>query len=90
MAPSTKLDEKLEGANNFQAWKYRVMLILKENDLEDFVKEEVPEPDEDEAKAKYKKNLVKVNIIIADSIKDHLIPHVSSLTTPKQMFDALY
>ena len=27
--------------------------------------------------------------IIADSIKDHLIPQVSSLETPKQMFDAL-
>ena len=27
--------------------------------------------------------------IIADSIKDHLIPQVSSLKTPKEMFDAL-
>ena len=27
--------------------------------------------------------------IIADSIKDHLIPQVSSLKTPKAMFDAL-
>jgi hypothetical protein len=45
MAPSTKLDEKLEGVDNFRAWKYRVMLILEENDLEDFVKEEVLEPD---------------------------------------------
>jgi hypothetical protein len=88
MAPSTKLDEKLEGVDNFRAWKYIVMLILEENNLEDFVKE-VPKPNEDEAKAKYKKNLVKAKRIIADSIKDHFIPHVSSLTTPKQMFDAL-
>ena len=27
--------------------------------------------------------------IIVDSIKDHLIPQVSSLKTPKAMFDAL-
>ena len=27
--------------------------------------------------------------IIADSIKDHLIPKVSSKKTPKQMYDAL-
>ena len=33
MTISTKLDEKLEGANNFRAWKYRVMLILEEHDL---------------------------------------------------------
>ena len=27
--------------------------------------------------------------IIVDSIKDHLIPQVSSLKTPKEMFEAL-
>ena len=27
--------------------------------------------------------------IIADSIKDHLIPQVSSKETPKQMYDSL-
>jgi hypothetical protein len=89
MTSSTKLDEKLEGIDNFRAWKYRVMLILEENDLEGFVKEEVPKPEEDVAKEKYKKNLIKAKRIIVDSIKDHLIPHVSSLTTPKKMFDAL-
>ena len=83
MTSSTKLDEKLEGADNFWAWKYRVMLILEENDLEGFVEEDIPKPEGDEAKAKHKKSMVKEKIIIADSIKDHLIPHVSSLKTPK-------
>jgi hypothetical protein len=59
MTISTKLDEKLEGVDNFQTWKYRVMLILEKNDLEGFIEEDVAEPKEDEAKAKYKKNLVK-------------------------------
>ena len=43
----------------------------------------------DEAKALHKKNLIKAKRIIVDSIKDHLIPRVSSLKTPKAMFDAL-
>ena len=34
-------------------------------------------------------NLVKAKRIIANSIRDHLIPHVSSLKTPKEVFDAL-
>jgi hypothetical protein len=89
MAPNTNLYEKLDVDDNFRAWKYRVMLILEDNDLEDFIKEEVPEPDEVDEKEKYKKNLVKAKIIIVDSIKDHLIPHVSSLTTPKKFFYAL-
>ena len=33
--------------------------------------------------------MVKAKRIIAYSIKDHLIPHVFSLKTPKDMFDAL-
>ena len=33
--------------------------------------------------------MVVAKRIIADSIKDHLIPQVSSLKTPKAMFDAL-
>lgn len=89
MTISTKLDEKLEDVDNFWAWKYRVILVLEENDLEGFIEANIPEPDWDEDKEKYKKSLVKAKRIIADSIKDHLIPHVSSLKTPKQMFDAL-
>ena len=49
----------------------------------------IPEPEGDENKKKHKKSLVKAKKIIADSIKDHMIPHVSSLKTPKQMFDGL-
>ena len=83
MTSDTKLDEKLEGVDNFRAWKYRVMLIFEENDLEGSIEEEVSEPEGDEAKEKYKKNMLKAKIIITNSINDHLIPHVSSLKTPK-------
>ena len=37
----------------------------------------------------HKNKLVMEKKIIADSIKDHHIPQVSSLKTPKAMFDAL-
>src|SRR5713226_1844800 len=40
-------------------------------------------------KALHKKNLVKAKKIIVDSIMDHLVPQVSSLKTPKEMFDSL-
>ena len=60
----------------FQAWKYRISLVLEENELDTYISGEVPIPEGDEAKARDKR-------IIADSIKDHLIPHVSSLKTSK-------
>jgi hypothetical protein len=62
---------------------------LEENDLEYFIKDKVPELDKDEANEKHKNNLLKVKRIIVDFIKDHLIPHVSSLTIPNKMFNAL-
>ena len=65
------------------------MLILEDNDIEGFINEEVEKLEEDEAKAKHKKDMIKLKRIIIDSIKDHLIPQVSSKNTPKEMFDAL-
>ena len=64
----TKLDENLEGANNFRAWKYRISLVVEENELDSYIQEEVPVPEGDESKALHKKNLVMAKRIIEDSI----------------------
>ena len=89
MPHHTNLDENIEGVDNFWAWKYRISLVLEENELDSYINEEVLVPEEDEAKALHKKKLVMEKRIIADSIKDHLIPQVSYLKTPKERFDAL-
>ena len=45
MAPSTnKLEDKLEGIGNSREWKYRIGLILRENDLEKYINIEFVEP----------------------------------------------
>ena len=83
MSHHTKIDENIEKANNFRAQKYRISLILEENELDSYIHEEVPVPEGDEANALHKKKLIMEKSIISDSIKDHLIPQVSSLKTPK-------
>ena len=90
MAPSTKLEDKIEGIENYRAWKYMIGLFLIENDLDKYIKEEVAEPEEDEAKEKHKKDLIREMRIIVDSIKDHLIPQVLSKETPKEMYYVSY
>ena len=70
MTNSTKLDENIEGAEKFRAWKYKIMLILEEHDLDGFIKEDAKEPEGEEEKAKHKKDMIKVKMIIARSIKD--------------------
>ena len=52
MTINAKLDEKLEEVDNFRAWKYRVMLILEENNLQVFIEEDIPEPEGDEDKTR--------------------------------------
>ena len=64
-------------------------MILDENDLLEHVTVGVPEPDEAEQKTKHKKNEKKAKRIVSDSIKDHLIPHISELQTARQMYEAL-
>ena len=69
MSHHTKLDENLEGDDNLWSWKYRISLVVDENELDSYINEEIPVPEEDEAKA-----LIMAKRIIPDSIKDHLIP----------------
>ena len=89
MAPSTKLEDKLEGLENFLAWKYMIGLIRKANRLENYIKDDISEPKEDESKEKHEQDLIKEMRNIIDFIKDHLIPQLSSKKTPKKMYDAL-
>ena len=47
------------------------------------------EPKEEGDKYKHKKDMIIAKRIIYDSIKDKLIPQLSSRENPKEMFDAL-
>ena len=78
MSHHTKIDKNVEGEDNFRAWKYRISLVLEENELFSYINEEVLVLEGDEDKALHKKKLVMAKMIIVDSIKDHLIPQVSS------------
>ena len=89
MTHHTQLEDKIGGVDNLRAWKYKISLILEENDLDQFINGEVKKPEGDEAKDSHKRRMAKSKRIIANYIKDHLIPHVSSFNTPKQVYDAL-
>jgi len=76
MITSMIFEDRVDGADNFISWKHRIVLILEENELLDHVKQVLLEPKEVDAKAKFKKNEIKTERILTDSIKDHLIPNV--------------
>jgi hypothetical protein len=55
MKTSFRVEDRLEGATNFKAWKIKLLLILEENDLLDYINQDISEPIEDEEKVKHKK-----------------------------------
>ena len=68
-------------ADNFQTLKYGISLVLEENELDTYIIGEVPVPEGDEAKSLTQEEL-------GQGQEDHLIPQLSSLKTPKEMFDS--
>ena len=56
--------------------------------MDQYIAKEVLEPKGDEAKVAHKRRISKDKRIIAYSIKDHLIPHVSSFNTLNEVYDA--
>ncbi len=45
MATIMKTEDRLDGQSNFRSWKSRVMIILEDNDLAQYVRANVAEPD---------------------------------------------
>lgn len=88
MVTNLRLEDRLDGATNFKSWKNGILFILEENEIHNHVKNVITEPEGEEEKSKYMNNEGKAKKILIDSVKDHLIPHISELDTTK-MYDAL-
>jgi hypothetical protein len=71
---SVKVEDRLVGAANFNAWKYRIINILEENDLEELISREIEEPTSNTARAAYKRKQTKAKRIIFYSIKHNMMP----------------
>jgi hypothetical protein len=84
-----RVEDRLDGASNFLSWKERVILALKEYDLWELVDKVVTPPTDLAALEAHNKKEIKAERVLLDSVKDHLIPHLSKKKTTKEMFDAL-
>jgi hypothetical protein len=73
MVGTLRVEDKLEGATNFQTWKARILLLLEENDLKDYIEMVILDPNDAQELAAHKKKEVKAKQVLLDSVKDHLI-----------------
>ena len=84
-----KSEEKLQGSTNYNSWKARLTAILEENDLNDIVFNVIEEPTSNVGRLAYKRKQGKARRIIYDSIKEILMPNITSLKTANECFDTL-
>ena len=91
MATGLRLEDRLDGAESFDPWKARLVLILEENELWDEVVYNttanpivVPTSADAQALSAFNKD-IKARRIILDAVKDHVIPHISGKTRAYQM-----
>ena len=84
-----RLEDRLEKASNFSSWKICVMIILREMKLEEYVESNKTIPKNDLDKTTWKRHNNKAMKIIIDSVKDHILPSISSLSTAFEMFSTI-
>ena len=79
MVRGLPIEDQLDGASNYGSWKTRVLIALEEYDMVDFAINDIPKPVEEEREhlASWKKHDVKARKILIDSVKSHLLFHIS-------------
>ena len=82
-------EEKLQGSANYNSWKARLKTILEENDLDDIVFNVTEEPTSNAGRLAYKKKQAKARRIIYDSVKETMMPNITTLNIAKECFDTL-
>jgi hypothetical protein len=89
MRNKTLVEDRLDGSSNFSSWKSRLHITLEESDLLKLIEGTLPATITDEEKVEWKTNDIKARKIIIYSVRDHLLPRISTLKTAYLMYDAL-
>jgi hypothetical protein len=46
MVGTVRVEDRLEGATNFQAWKARILLLLEEYDIKEYIEKVILDPND--------------------------------------------
>jgi hypothetical protein len=83
------VEDRLDGASNFNSWKSRLQVTLEEDDVLDVVTKTLPDTARDLEKKIRKEEDVKARKLIIYSVRDHLLPPIANLKTTYDMYEAL-
>lgn len=79
----------LASADNLVSWKHRIMMLLKANKIEPFVKEEKEEQNDYPEKTQWIMNNEKAMKTVVDAVQDHIVPIVGKHEIAYHMLKAL-
>ena len=80
-----RIKDILEGASNFEAWKLRMLMILKKQKLTTVVENAPKSKKTDE----WEFGNIKAMEILVDGVRDHLLHIITKLDSAYEMFKAL-
>ena len=86
MTNNVRVEDRLEGASNFFSWKTCIITILKELELETYIEEDIPIPQNESERLTWKRRNNKERKIIVDSVKDHILPSISDIKSAYEVF----
>jgi hypothetical protein len=89
MALSLRVEDRLQGAQNYPTWKERMTMVLDVNDVVEHTPDSATAPTNATQLAIWTKGEAKAKSLILDGIKDHVIPHLSGKNTTKDMWNSL-
>ena len=88
MVVQLRVEDRLQGAQNFPTWKERITRILDVSDAEEHIDSTKVAPTDPTKLVAWKKIDSKAMLIILDGVKDHIVPHLSGKKTISEMWTA--
>ena len=85
------LEYELEGSSNYIAWKDRMEAALEDNDLKEFIDNDVPKPTSTDATLldAWTNKVAKTRRIMLEGVRDHIVSSLHGKATPFSMWKAL-
>lgn len=74
-------DHCLEGASNLRWWKEWIPVVLEDNGVIEFVKNQIVPPQDAQQLIRDNNSDTKAERIIHEGAKDHIIPHLQGKNT---------
>ena len=89
MPVQVRVEDRIQGAQNFPTWKERITRILDFSDAEDHIDSTNVAPTDLTYLVAWKNIDSRAMLIIMDGVKDHIFPHLSHKKITTEMWMAL-